>query len=88
MNENKKIMTIVNDDGNRKDVEILVAFKIIASNKDYVIYTMNEKDETGNTTIYASAIEDINGEKQLTGINTDEEWQRIKDIIKELAKNE
>jgi uncharacterized protein YrzB (UPF0473 family) len=88
MNEEKKMITIVDSNGNREDVEVLVAFKMEDNNKEYVIYTKNEKDENGNTTIYASALEEVNGKKQLTGINTDEEWQKIKEIIKELAKNE
>jgi uncharacterized protein YrzB (UPF0473 family) len=88
MNEEKKVITIVNDDGSRKDVEVLVAFRMAASGKDYIIYTMNEKDENGNTTIYASALRDENGQKQLIGIESDEEWQTIKNIIKELAKAE
>lgn len=88
MNEEKKIITIVNENGIKEEVEVLIAFKMEANNKEYVIYTKNEKDENGNTTIYASALEQVDGKKQLTGIKTDEEWQKIKEIIKELAKVE
>ena len=31
-------------------------------------------------------MEEVNGVKQLTGIASDEEWQQIKEIIKQLAK--
>jgi len=88
MNEGKKILTIVDTEGNKTAVEVVVAFKIETTNKEYVIYTMNEKDENDNVTLYASEIEEVKGEKQLTGIHSDEEWQRIKEIIKELAKIE
>ncbi len=86
--EEKKMITIVDPEGNKTDVEVVIAFKIEDTNKEYVIYTKNEKDENGNITIYVSALEEINGEKQLTGINSDEEWQKIKEIIKQLAKKQ
>ncbi len=88
MNEERKQLTIIDKLGNKTQVEVVVAFKIEAINKDYVVYTMNQKDENGNITLYASTIEEINGEKQLVGIRTDEEWQKIKEIIRELAKVE
>ena len=80
------MLTIVDSKGVETEVEVVIAFKIEATNKEYVIYTKNEKDEDGNITIYASALAEVNGEKQLIGIATDEEWEKIKEIIKELAK--
>ncbi|MDD3821883.1 MAG: DUF1292 domain-containing protein [Bacilli bacterium] len=86
--DNRKMITIMDESGNKEQVEALIAFRMDVTNKDYVIYTKNEQDEDGNVTIYASAIEEQNGQKVLTGIATDDEWEKIKEILKELAKDE
>ena len=74
MNE-KKIMKIVSDDGSSEEVEV-------------VIYTKNERDEDNNITIYVSNVDRSNGETKLLGVETEEEWNRIKDVLRELAKSE
>ena len=57
--------------------------------KAYVIYTKNETDENGNVTVYAASIlKSENGDTKLGGIDTDEEWSRIKEILKSLSKDE
>jgi uncharacterized protein YrzB (UPF0473 family) len=84
--EDKKMLTIVDENGNETQVEVLIAFGIEATQKEYVIYTMNEKDENGNITIYASALKDVEGVKELGNIETEEEWEKIKEIIREISK--
>lgn len=86
MYEEKKKLKIVEEDGTISEAEIIVAFRLNETNKEYVIYTFNEEDDKGNVTIYASAYEEVKGEKQLTGIATEEEWTKIKEILKALAK--
>jgi uncharacterized protein YrzB (UPF0473 family) len=86
MNEEKKIITLIDEHGGRTEAEVVIAFKVDATGKEYIIYTKNEIDESGNVTVYVSAMEEVNGVKQLTGIASDEEWQQIKEIIKQLAK--
>ena len=87
MNENKKIMSIIQDDGSIDEVEVLVSFEFKDTKKAYVIYTKNETDEKGNVTVYAaSIIENPDGNTSLGGIDTDEEWNRIKEVLKNLSK--
>ena len=87
MYEEKKILKIKTEDGSEIEAEIIIAFKLDVTNKEYVIYTKNEIDEEGNVTIYASALEDgEEGIKKLTGISSDEEWEKIKEVLKTLAK--
>lgn len=86
--ENTKYMSIVNEDGSIEKVEIVVAFEFKDTKKEYVVYTKNEKDENGNITVYVSLV-DRNGESpKLLGIDSDEEWSRIKDVLRELAKED
>lgn len=87
MSESKKIISIIQENGSIDEVEVLVTFEFVDTKKGYVIYTKNEKDEKGNITIYAaSIIENNDGTMKLGGINTEEEWTRIKEVIKSLAK--
>ena len=87
MNE-KKIMKIVSDDGSSEEVEVVFAFEFKDNKKEYVIYTKNERDEDNNITIYVSNVDRSNGETKLLGVETEEEWNRIKDVMRELAKSE
>lgn len=84
----KKIMKITNSDGIEEEVELLLAFEFNDTKKEYVIYTKNETDENGNITIYASSVHRNGDETTLGGVETDEEWSRIKDVLRELAKDE
>ncbi|MDD6878898.1 MAG: DUF1292 domain-containing protein [bacterium] len=87
MKEEKKIMSIIQEDGSIDEVEVLVTFEFTDTKKAYVIYTKNEIDERGNITVYAASIlGNVNGQAKLGGIDTDEEWNRIKEVLKSLAK--
>ena len=89
MKEEKQVMSIVQEDGSIDEVEILLSFEFTDTKKAYVIYTKNETDENGNVTVYAASILKGNGENtKLGGIDTEEEWTRIKEILKSLSKNE
>ncbi len=87
MNEEKKIMSIIQEDGSIDEVEVLVTFEFTDTKKAYVIYTKNETDDNGNVTVYAASVmsNDQEGTK-LGGIDTDEEWTRIKEVLKSLSK--
>ena len=84
----KKMMSIVAEDGSIEEVEVILAFEFKDTNKEYVIYTKNEKDESDNVTVYVSHVDRSSGEPQLLGVEDEEEWNRIKDVLRELSKSE
>ena len=84
----KKMMSIVSEDGSIEEVEVILAFEFKDNKKEYVIYTKNEKDENDNVTIYVSNVDRTSGEPKLFGIDDEEEWNRIKDVLRELSKSE
>ena len=86
--EEKKIMSIVAEDGSIDEVEVILAFEFKDTKKEYVIYTKNEKDENGNVTIYVSSVDRTSGEPKLGSVVDDAEWNRIKDLLRELSKTE
>lgn len=85
----KKIMSIALPDGSVDEVEVIVSFEFHDTKKEYVVYTKNEMDENGNITIYVAALKRKDDDQIVLGnIETDEEWTRIKEVLRELAKNE
>lgn len=89
MSEDKKIMSIVLEDGSIDEVEVLLTFEFTDTKKEYVVYTKNETDDAGNVTIYVASLVRIEGQDpKLGSVETDEEWARIKNVLKELSKDD
>ena len=86
--DDKKMMKFVSEDGSSEEVEVIFAFEFKDNKKEYVIYTKNERDENNNITVYVSNVDRSNGEPRLLGVESEEEWNRIKDVLRELAKGE
>ena len=86
--EEKKMITLTLENGAKEEVELLLPFKFNDNNKEYIIYTKNETDENGNVTIYVSNVNRIGEDIILNTISDDNEWSRIKDLLRELSKNE
>ena len=85
--ENKKL-SIIKADGTTEEVEQLVCFLFNDTKKEYVVYTKNEKDENGNITIYVSSVDRSGDLPKMGAIESDEEWSKIKDVLRELSKND
>ena len=89
MSEDKKIMSIVLDDGSIDEVEVLLSFEFTDTKKEYIVYTKNETDDAGNVTIYVASMVREEGKEPILGsVETDEEWSRIKNVLKELSKDD
>lgn len=84
----KKYMDIYSDDGSVEEVEVIISFEIKATKKEYIVYTKGEKDRRGNLTVYVSNVDRTSGEPNLLGIETEEEWKMIKEILRELGKDD
>ena len=84
----KNLMVITLPDGKSEEVEVLLAFKFNDNNMEYVIYTKNEKDENGNVTIYISNVTRNGDTVTLATVTDDNEWTRIKNVLRELSKAE
>ncbi len=87
MKERKK-MTIITEDGSVEEVEVVVAFEFKDTKKEYVVYTRNERDENGNITVYVSGVDRESGKPKLCGVESENEWSRIKDVLRELSKGD
>lgn len=52
------------------------------------MYTKNEKDENGNVTVYVSRVDRSGDTPRLYGIDDEEEWNRVKDVLRKLSKKD
>ena len=84
--EDKRVISVISENGNEESVEVVTAFKLNDTNQDYIVYTQNEKDDNNNITVYVSKIIEEDGVSKLAGIESDEEWTRIKSVLRELSK--
>lgn len=82
-----KQMEIIGEDGVEEKVEVILAFEFKDTKREYVVYTKNDKDKYGNVTVYVSEVDRANGNPCLIGISNDKEWQRVRDVLKELAES-
>jgi uncharacterized protein YrzB (UPF0473 family) len=83
----KKMLTITKLDGTVETVEEVISFEFSDTLKKYVVYTKNETDANGNITVYVTEmITDANGANKFVGVESEEEWSKIKDVLRELAK--
>ena len=79
--EDKKIMTIIDNDNNKHEYEILCTYYLLKTNKNYIIYNDNYDSEDIN--IYASIFYPDDDTK-LDEITTDEEWAEVENRVKEI----
>lgn len=82
------VMSIIDENGSVEEVEVIVAFEFKDTKKEYVIYTKNEKDKYNNVTVYASNVDRSSGHPKLMGIEDEEEWARVREVMRELAKSD
>ena len=84
----KTEMTIVNENGVTEIVEVILAFEFKDTHKEYIIYTKKEKDTEGNITVYVSTVDRSTGEPKLIGIEDNEEWEKVVEVLYELSKSD
>lgn len=70
-------------DGNGKEIvfEILFTFESDETNKNYMVYTDNTKDNEGNVRVYASVFVPGAEPLELLPVETEREWKIIETII-------
>ncbi len=82
----KNTFTLLDENGQEVVYDVLFTFESDKTNKNYIAYTDNSRDEEGNVEVYASVYypDDENG--RLEAIETDEEWKLIETILTTLQE--
>ncbi len=76
--------TIVNDNGEEIQCEILFSFKDDKTGKDYIVYTDHSYDEAGNCKVLASVYKPDSEDTTLYPIETEAEWEQIEALLNQL----
>jgi len=85
---NKKMFDIMDVSGKEVAAEIISVFTMLDTKNQYLIYTLNESDETGLVKIYVSRLLYDNNAYHLLTITDDVEWNQVKDIMKNMVRGE
>ena len=67
---------------------VMGAFEDDLSGKNYVIYTDNSRNATGNYNIYAASYDPDQADEPILihAVETEEEWQRIEFMLQKLSR--
>ena len=79
---------IKNDKGEEIECDVLFTFDNNETNKSYIVYTDNTKDELGNIKVYANTYNEDDEEGILGNIETEEEWNIIEQIFSSINDKE
>lgn len=84
--EERMTFKVTNSEGKEIEYEVLFTFDSDETNKSYMVYTDDSKDEKGNIRVFASAYIPGKETTELLPIETDKEWKIIDTILKELQE--
>lgn len=84
MEENS--FTMLDEEGKEVKYDVLFTFQSEETNKDYIVYTDNTKDEEGNIQVYASIYHPEEENSKLEAIKTDAEWKVIDTILETIQE--
>lgn len=77
---------VINEEGKEIVCDILFTFDSEETNKSYIVYTDNTKDEAGNIQVFASIYDPKQQNPKLDPIETEQEWKIIETILNTLQE--
>lgn len=84
MMEEKMTFKALNEEGKEIDCEVLFTFESEETNKNYMVYTDNTIDTTGNTKVYAAIYDQVGTGVNLIPIETEKEWKIVEAVLEEV----
>ena len=86
--EEKEILNIVDENGVAKQVEVVAYFTLKTNGKDYLIYTENKTDASGNVEVSVSeVVEEADGTVVFNGVDDEAVWVEVKKVMLDIAKD-
>ena len=86
MSENAgNVMTVIDENGQEKEMEILFTYHSEEFGKDYVVFFTDEEEEDLSAAVYVE--KDENG-GELTEISSDAEWEMLDKVLEEYLEGE
>ena len=84
----KKEMAVIDSNGSLVDVEIISVFNLSETGSNYAVYTFNDKDDNGLIKIYVTKFEKEDDSYSFNFIDSDDEWNTVKNVLKTMARSE
>ncbi len=81
MEDKRDTFKVVNDKGEEVECQVLFTFDSKETNKSYIAYTDNSKDENGNVQVFASTYDPTGEDSKLEPIQTEKEWKIVETIL-------
>ena len=82
----KNTFSMIDENGNEVIYDVLFTFESEETNKNYIVYTDNSRDEIGNIEVYASIYYPDDPHSKLEAIKTEKEWKVIETILDTLQE--
>lgn len=82
----KNTFTMLDENGKEITYDVLFTFESEENGKNYIVYTDNSLDETGNIVVYASTYDPTDPQSRLGAIETEQEWKVIETILETLQE--
>ena len=74
-------LKVIDKEGKEIEFEVLFTFESNETNKNYMVYTDNSKDEKGNIRVFASVFNPSDEPLELLPVETEREWKIIETIL-------
>ncbi len=82
----KNTFTMIDQEGNEIVYDVLFTFENDETKKNYIVYTDQSKDASGNIQVYASIYDPEEADPKLEAITTEKEWKVIETILETLQE--
>ena len=83
----KEKFVVIDETGTKKDAERVSLFKLKENDKTYIVYSFNEIDDNDMMKLYVAILNDKDGVYQLENITDNDEWTKVKDAMRKIAKD-
>ena len=82
----KNTFSMLDENGNEVVYDVLFTFENDETHKNYIVYTDNERDASGNIEVYDSIYYPDDPHSKLEAIETEKEWKVIETILDTLQE--
>ena len=82
----KNTFSMLDENGNEIVYDVLFTFESDETGKNYIAYTDNARDESGNIQVYASTYNPDDPQSKLEAIESEKEWKVIETILETLQE--
>lgn len=88
MENNLDKITVTTESGRKMEANVIDVIEIPDFNKQYVFYTFDEKTDDGQMKMYVSILVEEDNGITLQGIQDDDEWDVVKEVLDSMYKDE